>query len=47
MIVSPAMASSKNNVLTREKTLLGPLGETKAYITMSPRNLRSIREEST
>lgn len=48
MIVSCAIALAKsNNVLTHENTLLGPLGETKAYGTISPGNLTSIGEEST
>lgn len=34
--IGPAIALAKsNNVLTHEKTLLGPLGEILAYITMS------------
>lgn len=48
VIVSSAIALAKsNNVLTREKTLLGPQGETKTYGTMSPGNLKSIRGENT
>lgn len=47
VIVSSAIALAKsNNILTPEENLLGPLGETKAYGTMSLGNLKSTRGES-